>query len=231
MVPLALFDLDNTLVDRDRAFRRWTVVFCEQFRLGEDAAPWLVEADGDGVVARSAFMASARDRFSLTMSVDDLVEWYASTYPRCYVPEDGSRAALERLRAAGWGIGVVTNGRWEQQTEKVRRTGMDQVVDAVCVSEDLGVRKPDPRIFREAARRCGRPLRGWMVGDSPEADVLGGAGVGLRTVWLDRGRSWPTPWEPPSRSVSTVEQAVRVLLEEEQGTSGRGGGPGTSGPA
>ena len=101
-----------------------------------------------------------------------------------------------------------------QQTEKMRRTGLDQVVDAVCVSEDLGVRKPDARIFQEAARRCGVPLAGWMVGDSPQADVLGGAGVGLSTIWLSRGRSWPAEVAPPSRVVSSIQQAVEAILDD-----------------
>ena len=143
------------------------------------------------------------------------MEWYSGTYPRCYSREDGSIAALQQLRAAGWAIAVVTNGVMTQQTEKMRRTGLDQFVDAVCVSEDLGVREPDARIFEEAARRCGLPLRGWMVGDSPVAEVVGGAGVGLRTLRLSRGRPWPAELKPPSRSLSTIQQAVEVILNEE----------------
>lgn len=213
LVRLALFDLDNTLADRDRAFQLWADLFCTRFRLGEEARPWLLEADGDGFIPRRKFLASAQSRFGLTASVEELLQWYASTYPACYTREEQSISALTELRGSGWSIGVVTNGRLNQQSDKMRRTGLDEVVDAVCVSEDLGVRKPDPRIFHEAARRCGLLLSGWMVGDSPEADIVGGVGVGLQTIWLTRHRQWPAKLTPPSRSVLTIQQAVEIILD------------------
>jgi HAD superfamily hydrolase (TIGR01549 family) len=213
-MPLALFDLDNTLADRAAAFERWVGVFTAHFDLPDEAAtPWMLEADGDGFAPRLEFLAAVRERLHLTPTVAELVEWYDATYPASYVREEDSIEALERLREAGWAVGVVTNGRTTQQMEKMRRTGLDHVVDAVCVSEALGVRKPDRRIFEEAARRCGTELHGFMVGDSPTADVGGGKAAGLRTVWLARGRHWDSG-PAPDVVVGTVSEAVAHLLAD-----------------
>jgi FMN phosphatase YigB (HAD superfamily) len=90
------------------------------------------------------------------------------------------------------------------QADKVTGTGLDRLVDGWVVSDELGARKPDPRIFAEAALRCGGSLDGgWMVGDSAPADMVGAWRSGLRSVWLHRGRSWADlaaegrqdPWE------------------------------------
>lgn len=210
-MPLALFDLDNTLVDRSSAFGRWLDGFMAEHGTDE-LRPWLAQADGDGLVPRPVFLAEVKERMGLPASVDALLEAYDGTYPGCYVREESSIAALEQLREAGWRVGIVTNGRTSQQRAKGIRTGLAGVADAFCVSEELGVRKPDRRIFEEAARRCGVPLAGWMVGDSAEADVAGGAAAGLRTAWLTRGREWNPVLPPPDAAVTTAAHAVHVLL-------------------
>ncbi|MFF5172397.1 hypothetical protein ACFY3U_07165 [Micromonospora sp. NPDC000089] len=48
MQRLALFDLDNTLVDRSAAFRRWAAEFCADRHLPDDALAWLIATDRDG---------------------------------------------------------------------------------------------------------------------------------------------------------------------------------------
>ncbi|USY18473.1 HAD family hydrolase [Nocardiopsis exhalans] len=112
-------------------------------------------------------------------------------------------------------------GRRRQHTghRHVRRgrpqtlTGVAGRVDAWAVSGAEGVRKPDRRLFEIAARRCGAALEGggWMVGDSPTADVVGGRGAGLRTVWIDRGRSWPEKLPAPDHSVTDVREVFALL--------------------
>lgn len=213
-MPLALFDLDNTLADRAGAFERWATVLATTFDLPDDVVAWVVEADGDGLLPRPAFLTAVRERLNLSPSVQQLVDWYDATYPTCYVREAESIEALNRLRDDGWVVGVVTHGRTSQQMAKLERTGLDQVVDAICVSEALGVRKPDRRIFEEAARRCATDLRGWMIGDSATADVAGGSAAGLRTVWLARGRAWDTDGPAPDVVLDTVTQAVTMLLAD-----------------
>ena len=117
-LPLALFDLDNTLADRDGSFGRWLTGFMIEYSVDAELRPWLTDADADGFVPRPVFLGRVRERLGLTASVDALLEAYDATYPGCYVREDASIAALERLRDAGWRVGIVTNGRTSQQRAK-----------------------------------------------------------------------------------------------------------------
>jgi FMN phosphatase YigB (HAD superfamily) len=135
-------------------------------------------------------------------------------------------AGLARLRRRGWKIGIVTNGMTDNQLGKIRNTGLDRHVDAWCISHDVGIRKPDPRIFHLAAHRCGLTIDGggWMIGDSLTLDIAGGAGAGLRTVWIPEPRLarqhatyGPGFFLPPApdATVTSVAEAVDVLLTAE----------------
>ncbi|MGI5237431.1 HAD family hydrolase [Dactylosporangium sp. CA-139066] len=187
-MALAIFDLDNTLIDRAAAFRRWAEGFAAARELGPDAVDWLERADGDGYTPRERLVAAILERYGVRVPVARL---RAELVERVEVDPAVPRK-LEALRTAGWKVAVATNGATAQQWAKLRRTGLDAHVDAVAVSEEVGAAKPDRRMFAAAAQRCGERLTAsaWMIGDCPTRDVGGARAAGLRTVWLHRGRAW-----------------------------------------
>jgi putative hydrolase of the HAD superfamily len=213
-MPVALFDLDNTLLDREAAFARWARSFCTAHRLPDDARDWLVVADDDGMRPRDELFAGVRSRFALDDPVADLVHAYHRDYPMTFEFPDDSRNALRRLRAAGWKVAVVTNGP-KSQERKLEVARLRDEVDAVCVSALVDSWKPDSGIFEEAARRCGVSLDGWMIGDSGPADIRGGQGVGLRTIWFHRGRTWDLGGPEPDAQAADVPAAVRIILGDD----------------
>ncbi len=214
-VPLALFDLDNTLADRAKAFDKWINIFVARFGLTPDASAWLLSIDGDGITPRPVLLRGAIEEFGLDATVEELVDWYAQSYIECFERESASIDAVLALRGAGWKVGVVTNGPTVQQMAKLRQTELDKVVDAVVVSEALGVSKPDAGIFREAARRCDSELDGWMIGDSASADIVGAARCGLHTIWMSREREWPLAGSSPDVVVSSISEAAAYLLSPD----------------
>jgi len=213
-MPVAMFDLDNTLLDREAAFARWARSFCAARGLPDDAHAWLVAADDDGFRPREEVFAGVRSRYAVGESVEELVHAYHRDYPTSFVFPVDSRNALRRLRSAGWKVAVVTNGLRFQE-RKLSVTQLGDEVDAVCISGLVDSWKPDRGIFEEAAHRCGVDLEGWMVGDSGPADIRGGQGVGLRTIWIHRGRTWDLGGPEPDVQVSDVPAAVRIILGED----------------
>jgi putative hydrolase of the HAD superfamily len=95
---------------------------------------------------------------------------------------------IARLRRAGLRVGVLTNGPSEIQRRKLRATGVEPRVDAVLVSEEIGVAKPDARAFAIAATALDTaPEHIAMVGDSLPNDVVGALAAGFgRVVWIAR---------------------------------------------
>ena len=60
-MPLVLFDLDNTLIDRAASFLRWAARFARACSLGPEDVAWLVATDEDGFADRHVFMAAVVD--------------------------------------------------------------------------------------------------------------------------------------------------------------------------
>jgi putative hydrolase of the HAD superfamily len=213
-VPLLLVDLDNTLIDRAGAFRRWAREFASA--RGDSAADvrWLVAADRDGLEPRERLATKIGERFGLEgqAGADLLVELRGGLI-RQIVPDGAVTEAPRTARAAGWVPLVVTNGTVEQQERKLRHTGLDREVAGWVISEGVGVRKPAPEIFRLAADKSGQSLDGaWMIGDSAEADIGGARSTGLPGVWLHRGRPWPVGAFQPAHTADSFPQAVETVL-------------------
>jgi putative hydrolase of the HAD superfamily len=100
--------------------------------------------------------------------------------------------ALSELKGS-YAVALVTNGASCLQRDKLAASGLSEFFDAVVVSADLGVAKPDASIFahaRSQLRAAGRATI--MIGDSLTRDVDGALAAGLGAVWLNRsGRARP----------------------------------------
>ncbi|MGI5485405.1 hypothetical protein [Microtetraspora malaysiensis] len=81
MQRLALFDLDNTLVNLDEAFRVWAGEFVGEHDLGCEAADWLISLDAAGSPHREVFFGKVREHFALAESVDELWSRYRQRMP------------------------------------------------------------------------------------------------------------------------------------------------------
>lgn len=110
-------------------------------------------------------------------------------------------------------IGIVTNGPTEVQRAKLELLGIGRLIDFVLVSEEFGVAKPDPAIFREALRLAGvRPTEAIFVGDSVEFDMAGAHAAGIPTVWINRQlRPWTESGPPPARQIHTLADLLQLL--------------------
>lgn len=220
-MPYAFFDLDDTLVDSKSALRAWSVDFAAEY------VPAGRVPEGKDVVldvfervyaaeSWTGFVAEARERYGITASDEQLIAHVAAVYPGKFVLEPEVRRGLEELRAAGWRLGVVTNGTTLVQQAKVDSVGLRRHVDLVVDSEAAGHRKPDRRIFEIAADGLGVELGpgGWMVGDRLDKDVAGGAAAGLRTIWIPRdGRPEPVAGAAAGAGASQPTHTARSIIE------------------
>jgi putative hydrolase of the HAD superfamily len=92
---------------------------------------------------------------------------------------------------------LVTNGAACLQREKLAASGLGDYFEAVVVSEDLGVAKPDAAVFEHAMSMIDAdPGQTVMIGDSLAKDVEGALAAGLRAVWVNRNRA-PRPRDRP----------------------------------
>ena len=220
-MPLLLLDLDNTLADRDAAFRHWMQSTLAAWdRHDETDRVFLEREDADGTRPRREFLAAVRDRFGRGEPVEVLLEDYRRLTLEGFPPMNaGAKQRLEAMRNDGWKLAVVTNGESGVQEATAERVGLTGLLDAFVVSATVGVRKPDPRIFRLAAEACGEPTRGaWMIGDS-DADIAGAAASEMRSVWLARSRDWHRKDLRPDAIAASLTEALGIVLASTDSTN------------
>ncbi|HLT09191.1 MAG TPA: HAD-IA family hydrolase [Micromonosporaceae bacterium] len=212
-MPLLLLALDDTLIDRTAAFRAWATDFLAAIGAPPTDVEWLLSVDADGLTDRWDVAEAIRDRYRLPYSLIDLVEALYEGVIEYVRLEAPVACALEIAYQAGWVPVVVSNGSLREQDAKIRRTGLDRYLAGWVISEEVGVSKPNPRIFALAADRVGMPLTGaWVIGDSPEADIGGATAMGLPSVWLHRGREWLETRYAPTRISESVIPALATVL-------------------
>ena len=143
--------------------------------------------------------------------------WFETLYRRFGEPEvwrfyDDVESVLRALRARGLTLGVVSN--WDTRLKSIcDGLGLSRLVDFIVISAEVGVRKPDPGIFRMALERAGvRPHEAIHVGDLPEEDAEGARRAGVTPVLIDRRRRI-TPAIVPSdvRVVTSLAELLPLL--------------------
>lgn len=112
---------------------------------------------------------------------------YLLEYERSWALHDDVGGCLDALEGRGIRVGLITNGDLAFQSGKVHALGLVDRVEHLVASGDVGVAKPDARIFQHACRLFGvAPADAVYVGDRLHTDAIGAAGAGLAGVWLDR---------------------------------------------
>lgn len=121
--------------------------------------------------------------------------------------------ALDRL-AESHSMALVTNGAACLQREKLAASGLSEHFEAVVVSADLGVAKPDSAVFDYALKQLG--IDGSvavMVGDSIAKDIDGALAAGLGAVWVNRSGHHRPPDRVDLIEVSTLDDLPGALQE------------------
>ena len=214
-----IFDLDNTLLDRQAVFLRVAGGFYEEFLRGattvsrDVAVGKMVEWDGDGYASKDEMFRLWHNEWpEAGLDMESLTKWYRSEMERQVRPDPEVNGYLAYLndRQSPWGI--VTNGPMSQR-RMCRAAGLDELAPFIIVSEEAGYAKPDPRIFRDAMVAIGltRPERVMFVGDNPVADIDGAKRFGMKAAWIRRGRRYPADLPPPDYVVDFVTEVRHVV--------------------
>ena len=222
-----LFDVDETLFDRRRA----QGLVLEQMRqqlpdlLGSCtihvlAAAWAASdrATENHVFSAVNSLRAARDERSRILLQElgraagetetaAVTDAYLELYAVVEAPIEGAVPVVEACRSR-YRVGVVSNAYPDVQYSKLETLGLGQAFACVVLSEEFGIRKPDPAIFLEGCRRLSvDPARCLYVGDSYANDVVGAAAAGLPCCWLNADRSAPSG---PERATIEIERLLQL---------------------
>ncbi|WP_435955358.1 pyrimidine 5'-nucleotidase [Dryocola sp. BD626] len=216
-----LFDADETLFTFDafgglqRMFLDYSVTFTAEDFHDYQAVnkPLWVDYQNGAITA----LQLQHQRFEgwaarLNVPAGDLNAAFLNAMAEICAPLPGAISLLNALKGKVK-LGIITNGFTALQQIRLERTGLRDFFDLLVISEQVGIAKPDRRIFDYALEQMGNPPRErvMMVGDTAESDILGGMNAGLATCWLNaHGRSLPEGIHPTWQvtSLSELEQLL-----------------------
>ena len=138
---------------------------------------------------------------------------YAVTQQNWYLEEDAI-PTLEILRERGIRLGMISNTSDDENVQQLLdRWGLRSYFENIITSAGCGIRKPDERIFRLALEQFNvPPEQTAMVGDTPDADILGANRMGINSIWITRRITYldPSPARPDA-IVSTLSEIPSII--------------------
>ncbi|MBQ7202836.1 MAG: HAD family hydrolase [Eubacterium sp.] len=196
MIKAVLFDFDETLQDRTLAFEGYMDTFFKQFR-PEITGTELEKCKEDMRVTGKGGYVNRVDWYNLLIDMwnwkdappaEELAHHYDYTFGDHNVIFDNSEPLLKELKARGYTLGVITNGPSHLQHHKLETSGLIDYFDIIVVSGDVGVHKPDPKLFIYAAEKYGlKPEECVYVGDHPVNDIQGALAAGMKAIRMNWG--------------------------------------------
>lgn len=176
-------------------------------------------------------MALAPDRVirGLLLDRDDtlVVDVPYNADPHLVVPVPGARRAVERARAAGLQLGVVTNqsviakGMATREQVDATNARVDELVgpfDVWCVcphdaGDDCACRKPQPGMVLDAAERLGIPPESIVVVGDIGADVQAARNAGAQGILVPTPRTRRQEVDEADTVAADLDEAVTLVLE------------------
>jgi putative hydrolase of the HAD superfamily len=196
---VVLFDLDDTLIDHRSAMRTATVALYEMVTVPASLETF-VESWHEAhrryypkyLAGEMPYTMTVRARIRETIDegmgdeeADRLFRDYLATYEAGWSLFPDVLPCLERFGSTR--LGIISNGRSEEQRKKLAVTGIAHRFDSIVISEDCGYPKPRAEIFHRACEAMNvSPAAAAYVGDQYELDACAARAAGLEGIWLDR---------------------------------------------
>jgi putative hydrolase of the HAD superfamily len=135
--------------------------------------------------------------------IADFYNYYTTVYPDC-LPE-----LLEEL-SQSYKIALLSNSWIDGPRISLEKHCYSKWFDVMVCSYDIGIPKPDPRIYHHVLEKLGvQPDEAVMVGDNVEADMKGAESVGVTPVWIEN--TGPERWE--GYSIKSVCELPKILMD------------------
>jgi len=196
------FDLDHTLWDFDknsmlafkRVFKKFKIIieFDAFLKIYEpiNIEYWKKYRE-DKVSKENLRRGRLIDSFNFfdliytTEKIDEIADAYIQELPFDNHLFEGAVEILDYL-ILKYKLHIITNGFEEVQHKKLKNSGIDCYFSTVTTSEEVGLKKPNPKVFLTALNKANSlPAQSVMIGDSLEADILGANNIGMQTIFYN----------------------------------------------
>jgi 2-haloacid dehalogenase len=212
-----LFDINETVLDLGSLKPRFKVVFGDEsvtatwfsMLLHASTVSALTDLRTDFAALAGAMLDAMAARLGIELSPDmraDILGSFASMPPHADI-----KPALARLRSTGFRAVAFTNSSLDLVTTQINNAGLTGYFDAMISVEETGSFKPDPRVYRFAAERIGRPIEELRLVAAHDWDTHGALSAGMRAAYVARSS---VPYQPLYRRPDIYAKTMEGVVEQ-----------------
>ena len=193
MIKALIFDYDGTLSNRTESvycfFNDYLRPYVPQLSDDEFEAMLqdLMYYDVNGINDFDLRMPPFMDRYGHLFPEGFTADFKKNFIDKVWtynVLKEETLEVLEKLQGK-YKLAILSNGGSTVQHNKIDHVDIEKYFDLVVVSGDVGIHKPDPRLFEYTLDKLGvRKEEALMIGDVYSTDILGALKAGIKTVWL-----------------------------------------------
>ncbi len=128
---------------------------------------------------------------------------------------------LEKLKKSSIKTAIITDGIPIKQYEKILRLGIDGLIDLVVISDEIGIRKPNPELFSYCLKKF--KVKGHetiYVGDNISKDIVPAKINKIHSVYIHRGGKYDTivtgetisEENKPDHEISRLDELFNIII-------------------
>lgn len=190
-----IFDLDDTLIDRNEAVKNLFYIISEKYYKNIDTARAnemlhkfkFYDKENYGEGNKIKVLKPFFENFppEIRMPEEKMSEFWNENLPKCFSPNKNVLNLLNEIRR-NMKTAIITNGTTQRQKEKIKNSGLDRYFETILISEEVGHRKPDKIIFDIAVDELDiKAEEVLFIGDNLVWDVKGSQEAGMNGVWFN----------------------------------------------
>ncbi|HDR7719256.1 HAD-IA family hydrolase [Bacillus albus] len=219
-----LFDLDDTLLDRDKAVDNFFLLVLE--KCYEDVSDTVkntmlqkfkeYDKREYGISDKTIVLDSLFDEFApkYRLPHNYIQDFWNENFPKCFSIDQNTIHFLNQIKKQ-FKVGVITNGSTQRQKAKIFNTNLNKYFETIIISEEVGFSKPDKRIFELALNKLNvQPENTLFIGDDLEKDIAGPQNVNIKGVWFNPQKIKNTTQIQPYAEINTLDSLLSYVTPQ-----------------
>jgi 2-haloacid dehalogenase len=217
-----LFDINETVLDLSTLKPKFKAAFGDEsvmatwfsMLLHSSTVCIMTSVKTDFATLAGTMLESIAARMGIKLSKsarDDILAGFASL-----PPHNDIKLALAQLKSAGFRTVAFSNSSLNLISTQMTNAGLLEYFDDIISVEETGSFKPDPTVYKFAAKQLKQPLESLRLVATHDWDTHGALSVGMRAAYINRSGALYHPlYRQPDICATTMEDIVKRIIETE----------------
>jgi 2-haloacid dehalogenase len=218
---IILFDINETVLNLSMLKPKFKTTFGDErvmatwfsMLLHSSTVCIMTDVKTDFATLAGTMLESIAARMGIKLSQtmrDDILSGFASLPPHIDIKQ-----ALNKLKSAGFRTVAFSNSSLNLISTQIKNAGLEEYFDDIISVEETGCFKPDPKVYKFAAKQLNQPLESLRLVATHDWDTHGALSVGMNSAYINRsGAIYHPLYRQPDIYETTMEAIVNQIIQK-----------------